>query len=90
MSLKLSGLVSGMDTESMVKELMKAQRQRTTKLDNKITTLDWKQEKWKTLNTKVYSFYTGALSKMRFQGNYNTKSVSTTADSLVSVTASNY
>ena len=89
MPLRLSGLISGMDTEAMVAELMKAQRQRTTKLENKVTTLDWKQEKWKALNTKIYSFYTGSLSKLRFQGNYNTKAVSTTADSLVTVTANN-
>lgn len=86
MPMRLSGLVSGMDTEAMVAELMKAQRQKTTKLQNKITTLDWKQEKWKALNTKIYSFYTGILSKMRFPSNYNTKKVTTTADNLVTVT----
>ena len=86
MAIKLSGLASGMDTESMVSELMKAERQKTTKLNNKITTLEWKQEKWKTLNSKIYKFYTDSLAKMKLQGNYNTKGVTVSDSSKVSVT----
>ncbi|MFT4144599.1 MAG: flagellar filament capping protein FliD [Mobilitalea sp.] len=87
MAIRLSGLASGMDTESMVAELMKAERQKTTKLNNKITTLEWKQEKWQTLNSKIYKFYTDSLSKMRLQGNYNTKGVTVSDSSKVAVTA---
>ena len=88
MAIKLSGLVSGMDTESMVQELMKAQSTKKTKIQNKITTAEWKQEKWKTLNSKIYSFYKDTLSKLKLQSSFNTKSASTTNESKVSVTAS--
>ncbi|MDF2544800.1 MAG: hypothetical protein K0S47_4518 [Herbinix sp.] len=87
MAIKLSGLASGMDTESMVSELMKAERQKTTKLNNKITTLEWKQEKWQTLNSKIYKFYTDSLAKMKLQGNYNTKVATVSDSSKVAVTA---
>lgn len=87
MAIRLSGLASGMDTEGMVKELMKAQSLKKVKLQNKITTTEWKQEKWKALNSKIYSFYNDTLSKLRMQGSFNTKAASTSNEAKVTVTA---
>ena len=87
MPLRLSGLSSGMDTESIVQELMKAQRLKSTKLENKVTTLDWKQEKWKALNTKIYSFYTGPLAKLKMQGSFQTKKGTSSDESKLEVKA---
>ncbi len=87
MAIQLSGLASGMDTESMVSELMKAQRMKSTKLENKKTKLEWKQDIWKSMNTKIYSFYTNQLSKLKMQGSYLTKKVSSTNEDKVTVTA---
>lgn len=87
MALKLSGMVSGMDTESMVAELMKAQKLKTTKLQNKITTTEWKKDKWKDLNSKIYSFYTGSLSKIKMQGSFNIKTATSSNEAKAEVTA---
>jgi flagellar hook-associated protein 2 len=87
MAIRMSGLASGLDTESIVKELMSAQRMKATKIENKITKLKWKKEKWSTLNTKLYSFYTSSLSKLKMQGNYSTKKVSSSNNDKVEVTA---
>jgi flagellar hook-associated protein 2 len=88
MAIKLSGLVSNMDTDTIVKELMSAQRLKSTKLENKVTTTEWKQDIWKALNTKLYSFYTGTLSKAKLQGSYNTKAASSSDEGNATVTAS--
>ncbi len=87
MGIRMSGLVSGLDTESIIKELMKAQSMKKTKIENKITKHEWKQEKWKDLNTKIYALYTGTLSKVKTQGNYLTKKVSSADESKVTATA---
>lgn len=87
MAIRLSGLVSGMDTESVIRELMKAESLKTTKVENKITTIEWKQEKWSALNSKIYSFYTNQLSKMRFESSYAVKKASSSNASKVEVTA---
>lgn len=87
MGIRMSGLVSNLDTDTIVKELMSAQRMKKTKIENKVTKLDWKTEKWKELNTKIYSLYTGSLSKMRLQGNYKTKKATSSDESKVTVTA---
>ena len=87
MPMRLSGLISGMDTESVIAELMKAQRLKTTKLENKITTTEWKQEKWSALNSKIYSFYTKQLSKISMQGSFAAKKATSSNSNKVDIKA---
>lgn len=87
MAVRMTGLVSGMDTESIVKELMATQESKKKKITDKQTTLTWKEEKWKELNTKLYKLYTDSVSKMRLQGSYQTKKVSASDDSKAAITA---
>jgi len=87
MAIRMSGLASGMDTESIIAELMSAQRLKSTKIENKITKLEWKQDIWKDMNKKIYSFYTGPLSKLKMQGSFNTKKVSSSNEAKATVTA---
>ena len=87
MGIGLSGMVSGLDTDTLIKQLMSAERTRVTKVENKITKNEWLTEKWKDLNTKIYSLYTGSLSKMKTQGNYLTKKTTSSNESVVKATA---
>ena len=87
MPIRLSGLASGLDTEAMVKELMSAQRLKVRKVENKKTKLEWKDEKWKELNQKIYKLYTGELSKFKLQSSYISKKISVSDPSKATVTA---
>lgn len=87
MAIRMTGLMSGLDTESLVGALMSAKRVKQTKIEDKKQKLEWKQEIWSALNTKLYSFTTGSLSKMRLQGTYKTKSASTSDASMIKATA---
>lgn len=89
MAVRMTGLVSNLDTESIISSLMSVQKLKKTKIENKITKLEWKQEKWKALNTKIYSFYTDSLSKLRMQSSFSTKKVASSDESVATVTASN-
>lgn len=89
MAIRMSGMASGLDTESIVKELMSAQRLKSTKITNKKTKLEWQQDKWKDLNAKIYALYTGDLAKIRMQGSYNTRQATSSDESKVTATASN-
>lgn len=86
--LRMSGLVSGMDTEAIVGALVSAASYKTTKLKNTQTKLGWKQETWKSLNSEVYSLYSGKLDNLRYTGNYNAKK-STLDSDVATVTADN-
>lgn len=87
MGIKLSGLVSGLDTEAIIKDMMAAQSLKKTKVENEKTKLEWKQEKWQELNTKIYDFYTTSLSKMRLQSTYLSKAAKSSNDAKVTVSA---
>lgn len=85
-TIRMMGLQSGMDTESIIKELVSAQSAKKTKLEQKKTKEEWKQDIWKDLNTKIYGFFTDQVSKMRIRGSFNTKNV--TSSNEAKVTAS--
>jgi flagellar hook-associated protein 2 len=87
MAIRMSGLISNLDTDSIIKELMTAKSAKKTKLEQQKTKLEWKQEKWADLNTKIYKLYTDQLSKVRLSGNYNTKKVISGNENLVTATA---
>lgn len=88
MPIRMSGMISGMDTDALVKELMSAQSMKKTKIEQKKTKLEWKQEKWAELNTKIYKLYTDQLSKLRLAGNYAAKKASSSNENIITATAS--
>ena len=55
MAIRMSGMISGLDTESIVKSLMETQQAKKTKIESKKQKLEWKQEIWSGLNTKIPS-----------------------------------
>lgn len=89
MAIRMTGLTSGLDTESIVEALVSAQKMKGTKVQNKLTKSEWTEEIWKGLNTKLYSFYTKELTKFKTQGNYITKKATSSKESVVTATASN-
>lgn len=88
MGIRLSGLNSGMDTDSIVKALMSAQSMKKTKIEAKKTKLEWKKEIWGDLNTKLYNFYKDSLAKIKTQSSYKTKAATSSNTSKVTATAS--
>ena len=88
MPIRLSGLSSGLDTESLVSALVSSYTLQKDNLVKAQTKLSWKQESWKTMNKSIYSFYTGKLSSMRFSKNYNLKTATVSNSSYAKVTAS--
>lgn len=65
---------------------MDAQRSKLHKIEGKRTTLDWKKEKWKDLNTKLYSLYTNKVSSLRFSGAYTAKKITSSDENVVKAT----
>lgn len=88
MAIRMTGMISGLDTDAIIKELVNAQRMKNKKTTDKKTKLEWKQDIWKELNTKLYNLYTNQLSDLKLQKNYLTKKTSISDETKVSVTAS--
>ena len=86
MAMRVSGINSGLDTDSIVQELVSAYNTKTEKYQKEQTKLSWKQEIWKGLNTKVYSLYNN-VGKLRFSSAYNTKKTTSSDTTKATVTA---
>ena len=62
--LRMTGMYSGMDTESIIQQLVSAKATKVTNLKNDQKKLEWKQTLWQDLNKRIYKLYTGTLSNM--------------------------
>lgn len=71
--LRMTGMYSGMDTESIVSQLVQVKSNKVQKLKNEQTKLEWKQTAWQDLNSKIYNLYSKTLSKLRLTSGYNSK-----------------
>lgn len=85
MAMRLTGLMSGMDTESIIKELVAVKQTKVDSAKKAQTKLQWKQDAWKDLNTKIHKLYTSSLSDMRFYSSYSKKATKVSNSSAVSV-----
>ena len=84
--VRMTGLASGLDTESLVKQLSEAYQTKVDNAKKKQTKAEWKKEAWASLNTKLMDFYKGALNTFKSAGTYNSKLVNGTLNG-VKVTA---
>ena len=87
MAIRLSGMNSGLDTDSIVKSTCIRLYNQERKIRKAQTKLHWKQESRKSLNTKVYSLYSN-ISNLRFSSAYNLKKTSVSDTTKATVTAS--
>ncbi len=73
MTIRITGMNSGLDTESIINELASARSVKVDNIKKEQTKLSWKMDAWKELNSKIYSLYTDVLSDMRFDYAYGKK-----------------
>jgi len=84
--IRLSGLASGIDTETMIKQLMQAERAPVDRLSQKKQTLTWQRDAYREMNRGLLDLRTAA-SDMLLSKNYTAKTASSSDASKVSVTA---
>lgn len=86
MAMRVSGINSGLDTDAIVQELVSAYSKKTEKYEKEQTKLSWKQDIWKSLNSKVYSFYTD-VSKFKYSSAYSLRKTTISDPTKASVSA---
>ncbi|MGO4110616.1 flagellar filament capping protein FliD [Paenibacillus sp. YAF4_2] len=83
-TLRVTGLASGIDYESMITKLMDAQRVPLDKLNQKKQINQWVQDDYRTLNNKILDFKNAAFD-MKLQSGYLAKSATSSNDSIATV-----
>ena len=85
MPMRLSGLMSGMDTESIIQQLVEAKKTKVTKAVKAQKSLKYKQDAWKDLNKQIVNLYNKSLNNMRFESSFLKKVTKVSNSSVVSV-----
>lgn len=71
MVLRVNGFSSGMDIDSIVKQMMSAKRQPLDKLNQQKTLLEWQRDSYRELNSKLVDFKANKLSSWNKQSQMN-------------------
>jgi flagellar hook-associated protein 2 len=83
---RISGLVSGMDTDTLVKKLMTAESAGYNRMMQQQQKLTWQSDAYRQWNTDLFSFRSNTLFNMKLSKSYNTFNVSSTNSDAVSAT----
>ncbi|MGN0141577.1 MAG: flagellar filament capping protein FliD [Roseburia sp.] len=86
MPIRITGLNSGLDTESIISALVSSYSYKTDKYKKAQTKLSWKQEAWQSLNTKIYSLY-NSVGNLRYSSGYNMHTATVSDSTKAKVTA---
>ena len=84
-TMRLSGLISGMDTESIIKQLVSAKQTKVDDAKKAQTKLEWKTTAWKDLNTKLKNLQSKYVNNMRFTSAYMKKTTSVSDSTAASI-----
>lgn len=85
--MRIGGLASGMDIDSIVSDLMKAERIPLNKLKQEKQLLEWKRDDYRSINTLLLDFRS-ELTNMKLTTNYRARSVQSSNEDKVTATAS--
>lgn len=81
-SIRMGGLVSGLDTETIVKNLMKAESSKLNTLLQKKQTEEWRRDQYREVNTLLLDFKNKTFD-MKLQSNFQKKVLTSDNDSIV-------
>lgn len=84
---KISGLVSGMDIDSIMEKLMKAESAQMEKLQQQKQKYEWTRDAYREVNTTLTSFQEGLFDDYGKNSNWNAKTVNVSNTTAVSVVA---
>ena len=84
--IRFGGLASGIDTDTIIKQLMQAERAPVDKLEQKKQTTEWKRDAYREINRSLMTLRNSAVDLM-FSRNFYAKTASSSDASRVSVVA---
>ncbi len=85
--MKIGGLASGIDTESIIKDLMNAERIPLDKMTQKKQYFEWQLNDYRTANRDLKDFSTKLFDNMILTKNFNAKNVTVSDPNAVSIKA---
>ncbi len=89
-SMRLSGLSSGMDTDTVVKQMLAAERAKIEKIEAKVKIGEWKTEAYREITSSLQSFYSTYFDTTSPLNLKSVNSFASFATSYTDTTSTNY
>lgn len=89
MAIRITGMNSGLDTDSIITELVKAKSAKVNTLKSAQIKQQYKMDALKDLNAKVVKLYNNTVSTLSYKSAYSKKITEASDSNAVKVTASN-
>jgi flagellar hook-associated protein 2 len=83
--MRIGGLASGMDIDSLVSDLMKAERMPLDKLEQKKQYMEWQRDDYREINKMLLDLDTTIFEDLVLSDTYSQKTVSVSDSSAVSI-----
>ncbi len=83
--MRIGGLATGMDTESIIRDMMAAQRLPLDKITQKKQYLEWQLDDYRSINRNLFDFSQNTFSNMILSNSFTAKTVSVSAPDDVSI-----
>lgn len=87
--MRVSGLASGIDTESIIRDMMAAKRIPLDKITQKKQYLEWQLDSYRDVNRQIRSFNDNLFDTMMKSSTFMAKSVSVSNEDAVSIKGKN-
>lgn len=87
MSMRISGLASGMDIDSIISDLMKIQRVSVDKKIQQRIWLEWQRDAYREMNAKILDYRNNKIADFRLESTFDAKKVTVSNSSAISAKA---
>jgi flagellar hook-associated protein 2 len=84
--MRIGGIASGIDTESIIKNLMKVERLPLDRFTQRKTRIEWQRDAYRDMNLQLKNLH-DAASSIRFSSALNTRQTTVSGDQLLTATA---
>ncbi len=84
--MRISGLASGIDTEGLIQDLMRAERVPVDRVYRQKVKAEWKRDAYREVNNKLFQLRS-KIFDLRLQSSFTTRKVTSSHPSLVSASA---
>ncbi|AFC27093.1 flagellar capping protein [Paenibacillus mucilaginosus 3016] len=77
---RITGITSGLDTDTLISQLMKANRIPVDKMAQQKQTVEWQRDAYKEINAKILDFRNNKLFNFKREGTFAAKTLTTVGD----------
>jgi flagellar hook-associated protein 2 len=84
--IRFGGIASGMDTENIIKNLMRIEQMKVDRQFQQKTILEWKRDDYRSINNSLRTFREQNVFNLRLQGAFLAKKVSSSDETILTAT----